>query len=243
MAKAKKDESKEVAAWQTAMQESAKKVAQNEGTDSSAITLQHGRMMYHEQEVPDNELEVVVVASVTERCYYDGPYDADKITSPACFAQSTDPKEMFPHENVLEPQADNCQECPMAEFGSAKVGRGPACKTYRKIIMVPSNTPAEDMPRAELAYMKISPTSVKNWSKYANGLVSQYGIPPWAARTKIKLVPDKKTIWQILFSGIDRIEDQELLAAIHARIEGAEEKLMQPYTYDEEEEEKDSTRY
>ena len=242
MAKAK-EKSQEVAAWQTAMKESAKAVAHNEGTDSSAITIQQGRMMYHEQEVPDNELEVIVVASATERCYYDKPYDPDKISSPACFAQSTDPTEMFPHENVKEPQHDNCQDCPKAEFGSAKVGKGPACKTYRKIIMVPANTPADEMPKAELAYLKVSPTSVKNWKKYALSLVSQYGIPPWAARTQIKVVPDKKTIHQINFTGIDQIEDQELLAAIHGRIEGAEEKLMQPYTYDEEDEAGDSSRY
>lgn len=107
--------------------------------------------------------------------------------------------------------------------------------------MIPADTQAEDVPQAEMAYMKISPTSIKNWQKYAQQLVSSAGIPPWAATTKVKVVPDKKTIHQILFTGIAPLEDQELLAAIHGRIGEAEDKLMQPYTYDEEEAE--STNY
>ena len=232
--------SKELAAWQQDMAKHAKEVAHNEGTDSSAITIQHGAMMYHEQPVPGNQLDVIVIAAATERCYYASDYDPDKISSPDCFAQSLDPKSLTPHENVAEPQHTDCSSCPMAEFGSAKRGKGPACKTYRKLIMVPAGTSAEDMPRAELAYMKVSPTSVKNWSKYAQQLVATAGIPPWATETQIKVVPDKKTIHQILFNGIAPIKDESTLMAIHARIEEAEEKLLQPYTYEEEEEEEEA---
>ena len=109
--------------------------------------------------------------------------------------------------------------------------------------MIPANTPAEEVAKAELAYLKVSPTSVKNWSKYAQQLVASAGIPPWAATTQIKVVPDRKTIHQVLFKGIDKIEDKELLQAIHARIEEAEGMLLKPYTYDDEEATEDSARY
>lgn len=227
--------SKELARWQEDLKKDAKEVAFNEGTDSSAITIQHGTLMYREQPIPNNELDVIVVASATERCYYDKPYDPDVIIGPACFAQSTDPKELHPHENVPEPQAESCSVCPMAEFGSAKVGKGPACKTYRKLALLPANVEAEDVPKAEIAYLKVSPTSVKNWSKYAQQLVASAGIPPWAAVTKIKVVPDKKTMWQVLFSGVKNLEDEELLSAIHARTDDAQEKIMRPYTYEDDE--------
>jgi hypothetical protein len=230
----------ELAAWQQDLAIHAKAVAHNEGSDSSAITIQHGAMMYHDQPIPNNELDVIVIASSTERCYYDKPYDPDVISSPACFAQSLDPKTLSPHENVPEPQAESCSSCPLAEFGSAKQGKGPACKTYRKLIMIPADTAAEDVPKAEMAYLKVSPTSVKNWSKYAQQLVSSAGIPPWAATTQVKVVPDKKTIHQVTFNGIAPIEDQALLAAIHGRIEEAEGNLMQPYSYDDEEDEADA---
>lgn len=225
--------SKELAAWQQAIATDAKKVAVNEGNDSSAITIQHGTMMYHEQPIPGNQLEVIIIGSIAENCYYTGAYDPDNISSPTCFAQSIDPNEMTPHENVLEKQAENCQVCPLNEFGSK--GKGKACKNYRKIIMIPADTKPEDVATAEMAYIKVSPTSVKNWRKYAQQLVASAGIPPWAAKTRIRVVPDKKTIHQVLFEGIGPIQDEELLAAIHGRIPEAETKLLTPYTYEEDE--------
>ena len=239
MVKKAESESKELTSWQQAIAADAKKVAHNEGTDSSAIKIQHGMMMYHDQPVPNNELDVIIVASVSENCFYKGKYDADKISSPDCFAQGLEPTGLIPHENVLEPINSDCDTCPNNEFGSA--GKGKACKNYRKLIFIPANTLAEDVPKAEMAYMKVSPTSVNNWRKYAQQLVGSAGIPPWAAYTKVKVVPDKKTIHQIQFHGIGPIEDQEILAAVHARIESAEAKLLQPYTYEEEEE--DSGKY
>lgn len=240
---AKKKPSKELTSWQSAMAEDAKKVAHNEGSDSSAITIQHGTMMYHDQPIPNNEIEGIVIASTTERCYYDSDYNPDKIESPACFAQSIESRGLTPHENVPEPQAEACDACPMAEFGSAKRGKGPACKTYRKIMLLPGAVAAEEVAKSELAYLKVSPTSVKNWSKYAQALVASAGIPPWAAVTQVKVVPDKKTIHQVTFNGVGPIEDDELLSAIHARIEEAESKLLQPYTYEDEEEEAESGKY
>jgi hypothetical protein len=230
-----KAKTQELASWQQDLAVHAKAVAHNEGSDSSAITIQHGAMQYHDMPIPNNELDVIVLASTTERCYYDKPYDPDVIGSPTCFAQSLEPRGLTPHENVAEPVHTDCDSCPLAEFGSAKQGKGPACKTYRKLIMIPADTQAEDVPKAEMAYLKVSPTSVKNWSKYAQQLVSSAGIPPWAATTKVKVVPDKKTIHQVTFLGIAPLDDDSLLAAIHGRIEEAQGKLMQPYTYDEEE--------
>lgn len=232
---------KELAEWKSALAADAKKVAHNEGSDSSGITIQHGTMMYHEQPIPNNELEVIVVASTAENCYYEGAYDPDVISSPSCFAQSVDPKDMAPHSNVESPIHDNCQECPYNQFGSK--GKGKMCKNYRKLIMIPGNTQAEDVASAELAYLKVSPTSVNNWKKYVQQLVASAGIPPWAAVTKIKVVPDKKTIHQVTFQGIGPLEDEALLSAIHGRIQEAEDKLLQPYTYDDEGAEEEAANY
>lgn len=225
----------ELATWQQDLAKSAKQVAMNEGNDSSAILIQHGALMYQDQPVPGNALDVIVIASATEHCYYDGPYDPDNISSPACFSQSLETSGATPHENVKEPIHTDCDTCPYNEFGSK--GKGKMCKEYRKLIMIPADTQPEDVPNAELAYLKVSPTSIKNWRKYAQQLVASAGIPPWAAKTKVKVVPDKKTIHQVLFEGVGKLEDEALLAAIHGRIEAAEERLLQPYTYEDEEEE------
>ena len=231
---------KELAAWQNDLAVHAKQIAHNEGNDSSAITIQHGAMMYHEQPIPNNELEVIIIASTTEHCLYTSAYDPDKISSPDCFSQSTETSGLVPHENVPEPIHADCDNCPYNQFGSA--GKGKRCKEYRKLIMIPADTQAEDVPQAEMAYMKVSPTSIKNWRKYVQQLTASAGIPPWAAKTKVKVVPDKKTIHQITFTGVEPIEDESILAAVHGRIEEGEERLLQPYTYDDEDAE-DSDKY
>ncbi len=233
---------KEVAAWKEALKEDAKQIAHNEGTDSSAITITSGMLMYREQPVPGNSLDVIVIASSTEHCLYEGDYDPDNIASPDCFAQSLETRDLIPHENVAEPLASACDDCVRNRFpasgyvaGKTAPDGGKWCKQYRKLIMVPADTTAEDIARAELAYLKISPTSVKNWSKYVQHLVASAGIPPWAAKTRISVKPDKKTIHRIEFEGIGSLEDDALLSGIHARIEDAESRLMQPYTYEEDE--------
>lgn len=226
---------KELMSWQEDLKAHAKNIAHNEGNDSSAITISHGTMMYHDQPIPNNELDVIILASATEHCYYGSAYDPDKISSPDCFSQGLEPTGLVPHANVPEPIAATCDTCPYNEFGSADVGKGKKCKEYRKLIMIPANTAPEDVGRAEMAYMKVSPTSIKNWKKYVQQLVGSAGIPPWASVTKVKVVPDKKTIHQINFTGVQPLEDESLLAAIHARIGEAEQKLLTPYTYEEEE--------
>jgi hypothetical protein len=232
---------KELASWQQDIATHAKEIAHNEGTDSSAITIQHGNMMYHDQPVANNELDVIVLSSVTEHCLYESAYDPDKIQSPDCFSQGVETTGLTPHENVPQPVHEDCDTCPYNQFGSAlrqdgSPGKGKRCKEYRKIIFIPADTQPDDIPKAEMAYMKISPTSIKNWKKYVQQLVGSAGIPPWAATTKIQVVPDKKTIHQILFEGVAPLEDETLLSAIHARIPEAESKLLQPYTYEDEEE-------
>jgi len=233
--------SKELAPWQQALAADAKKVAHNEGTDSSAITIQHGTMMYHEQPIPNNELDVIIIASVTEQCLYEGAYDPDNISSPDCFAQSTDPNHLVPHENVANPRAESCNVCPQNRFANGAYNSakhpengGAWCKGYRKLAMIPAGTEAEEVNEAEVAYMKVSPTSIKNWKKYVQQLVASSGIPPWAAKTKVKVVPDKRTIHQITFSGIGPIGDEDMLSAIYGRVHAAEGMLLRPYTYEEE---------
>ncbi len=229
---------KELAAWQQDLQTHAKTIAHNEGSDSSAITIQHGTMMYHEQPIPNNELDVIIIASTTEHCFYEGAYDPDKISSPTCFSQGLETTGLVPHENVPNPIHTDCDTCEYNQFGSR--GKGKMCKEYRKLIMIPAGTEAEDVPNAELAYMKVSPTSIRNWKKYVQQLVASAGIPPWATKTKIKVVPDKKTIHQITFNGLEPVGDDSILAAIHGRIEEAEGKLMQPYSYEDDDEEENS---
>ena len=80
-------------------------------------------------------LELVVVDFVTTHNFYAGRFDKDNIVPPDCFAIGVDPKNMVPSPNAPNPQAKDCQSCPMNAWGSD--GKGKACKNGRKLAVLP----------------------------------------------------------------------------------------------------------
>jgi len=228
--------SKEVVSWKDALAADAAKTAKEERPSNSFISLKSGVMMYQEQMVPGNMIDCVIIAHAHERTFYDRPYNADDKAPPECFAQGLDGNDLTPHENVAEPMADKCKTCPMAEFGTARQGAGPACKTYRKLAIVPiSALNAEGgVADAEMAVMRIPPTSVKNFSTYANKIASGSGLPPWAVATRILVKPHPKKQFEVTFEALEPVGSDEMLGQIHGRIEAAESVIMTPYDYTEE---------
>jgi len=238
-------EKQEVVPWKEQMALDAQRVAKQERPASSFISLKSGVMTYQDEQIKDNILECIVIALCTERTYYDKPYDPDSIFPPRCFAQGLDPTGLIPHDNIVEPINPTCNGCEKAEFGTALQGKGPACKTYRKLmIMTSDHLKKDDIEEAEIAVIRIPPTSVKNWSNYANKIASSVGVPPWAVITKIIVKPHPKKQFEVTFEAVGNIEGDDVLSQIHARIEGAEAGLLTPYTYDTDEEKtEDSDKY
>ncbi len=228
--------SKDIVGWKSALTADAKKTAEAERPTSSYISLKGGVMTYQDEPIKDNKLEVVIIANATERTFYDRPYDADDTDPPDCFAQGLEKGFLKPHANVPDPQDSKCDNCPMAEFGSAAVGKGPACKTRRKL-MVMTVGGLEDPAGAELATIAMPPTSVKNYSAYANKVASSLGVPTWGVKTMITVKPHPKRLFEVTFECTGPVEGDNALAGIHSRIPAAEQALMTPYTYDEEEKE------
>ena len=237
---------KEVVSWKAALAADAKKVTDTEGGGGGYISIKAGQMTYQDEPIKDNKLDCVVLASSVVRTFYDRPYDPDDTGPPDCFAISLEAGgRMSPHENVPSPQSDNCKDCPLAEFGSAKVGKGPACKTRRRLMVMPVDglgDPAE----AEIATITIPPTSTKNYSSYANKVATATGLPPWAVKTTISTAPHPKKMFEVSFKPLGPIEGDEALSGIHARIDEANAAITEPYTYDDEDDEpaqSTSTKY
>ena len=230
----KKTKSQDVVPWKEQMALDAVKVAKQERPASSFISMKGGVMTYQEEHIKDNKLDCVVLAYVFERTMYDRAYDADDTGPPDCFAQSLTAETLNPHKNVKEPVNPTCHGCPKAEFGTAKQGKGPACKTYRKLMVMPSSALGEEIGDAEIALLRVPPTSVKNWSNYANKIANTTGVPPWAVQTMISCAPHPKKMFEVSFDLINPIADEGMLAAIHSRIPAAEQSLLTPYTYDDE---------
>jgi hypothetical protein len=228
--------STEIVNWRDALATAAEKTAKEERPSSSVISLKSGIMTYQDQMLPNNQIECIIVSTSFARTWFDRAYDPDDKAPPNCFANALESMNLIPHENVTNPPSTACSEkaCQYAVFGSAMQGNGPACKTRRKMIIMPVSglsNPAE----AEMATLNIPPTSGGNYSSYANKIAQGTGLPPWGVKTMITVKPHPKRQFEVTFETTGPVGDDEALAGIHGRIAEAEGILLAPYTYDKEE--------
>lgn len=126
-----------------------------------------------------SEIDVVVVDFATVHNFYEGKFDSKNITPPGCFAVGFNPKAMAPTDSSPNKQAEDCQTCPMNEFGSD--GAGKACKNGRRLAVLPPNETGDDVDadeNTELMILDVSPTALKNWDGYVQGLARTFQLPP-----------------------------------------------------------------
>ncbi len=241
----------------------ADEYASEEQTGGSFITTRGGILKFGEEELPGNEMLVVVLDAIHENTYYPDSFDPDVMLPPKCFAFGRSDKEMEPHDNVLDPeddgaddsyfelQADFCDECPHSQWGSADKGRGKACSNRRRLAIIPAGRFVEtgkrketemevfDDPQhfrdADIAFLKLPVTSTKNWSKYVHKLNKEHQTPPFGVLTHIYLERDEKTSFKIFFDLIEVIEDEDVLDILFKRNEEACEAIEQPYAEPSEE--------
>lgn len=243
----------------------AEKAASEEVTGSNFFTTQGGILKYAEEELPGNEMLVVIVDSIHENTFYPGAFDPENILPPKCFAFGRNSKEMEPHENVPFPddekaddsyfefQAEWCDECPNDEWGSADVGRGKACASRRRLALIPAGrfeqtgkrksqtvmevfTDVSHFKEADFAFLKIPVTSVKAYSKYVQMLSKEHQMPPFAVLTHIFLEPHTKFQFEVKFDLVEVIKDTDILDALFARNKEAMDVIEQPYNEPTEEE-------
>jgi len=223
---------KEVADWRAGLVAAAKKTVETEKTGGTYISLKGGRMSMNDELLAGDKLDAIVLATIHERTLYERPYDPDDDGPPDCFAQGVNLQDLSPHSNVPSPVSSMCKGCPKAEFGTARQGKGPACKTHRKLALISVAT--EDFSAPEIATMRIPPTSVKNFSRYAAKVAGSTGLPPWAVETEVSVKPDSRTQFQVNFDSIKPVVGDEKLSQLFSLIEEAENMLMRPYEYDNE---------
>lgn len=215
------------------------------------ISLRGGVMTIDDQPVPDNQLDLVVLAAVYENQFFDGDYDPEASQTPSCYAFGKGPnaeQEMAPHEKAPDKQHDKCAGCPNNEWGSAERGRGKACKNVRRLAVVAEDAleSVEAMEQAEVRNVKISVTNVKHWSNYVRSKLAELKRPPFAVVTTMGVRPDPKTQFQVSFrfkEAIDFGEVPGLYEAIKAKVREAEDNLMMPYpVFEDNHEERQSKR-
>lgn len=135
-----------------------------------------------------NELTACIVDFVATHNFYEGKFDPKNIVPPVCFAIGQNPKDMAPSANSPQQQAQDCQACPMNQFGSD--GDGKACKNGRLLALLPPNDAGNDVDaEADIWTISVSPTALKGWDGYVQTLARTFQLPPVGFLTKITFDP------------------------------------------------------
>lgn len=243
---------KEVSAsWKKALEAESREVVEKEPdyTGIQSISLRHGRMTLNDVELPGSQIQCIIVGSVIERSWYDRPYNADDKQPPTCFALGDVMSELAPHENVPAPPSATCKLCPLAEFGTALQGKGPACKTRIRLLVVPApdNITSKDLVDPDKAFIKVSPTSVANFNGLGLGgktpgyekALAMKGLAVWSVVTRITNKPHPKKMAEVTFEFLkSNVADEPLMAASYAVVEASASELSAPYEYDDDDDER-----
>lgn len=238
-----KETGKALANWDQELADQAAVAAKmEEGTAGGTFfSVRGGQLTFNDAPLPGNQMAVVVLDSIMENVYYEGKFDPDDITGPACFAFGRDLKDMAPHELATDKQATVCAECPQNEWGSADTGRGKACSNRRRLALIPAGTFNDATGKfepileeahyttAQMAFLKLPVTSVKGYAAVVQQVASGLKRPPHGVFMKFKVVPDAKTQFRVLTEPLAAIPN-ELMTAIMARHEEARGVIDFPYT-------------
>lgn len=228
----------------------AEEYAAEEQSGGQFISTKSGVLSFNDEELPGNQMCVIVLDAVRENTYYADAWDPDNVVPPKCYAFGRGNETMAPHESMakhldwFEPQHEECAGCPRNEFGSAATGRGKACGNRRRLALIPAGFYAKkpksrdfelelfDDPKhyreADMAFLKVAPTSTKEWSKYVTQLSAQFRKPYFAFMTRIWLEPDAKSQFRTCFEMIEELP-MDLAPAIEMRVDEARKTIVQPY--------------
>lgn len=210
-----------------------------------------GILAWQEAPLPNNQMAVVILDSILENTFYEGRYDPETPQGPTCFAFGRDEKTLAPHTVVIESGNEQCGAsglcagCPMNEFGTAEVGRGKACKNTRRLGMIPAGTFGKDgkfelnedvehYATTAVGFMKLPVTSVAGYASFVKQIAGALHRPPFGIVTKVKVIPDPKSQFKVVFEPIMSLPD-ELMGAIMKRHEEVKATIDFPYQPREEE--------
>ncbi len=204
------------------------------------FSLKSGVLSWQDVPMANNQMAVVILDSILETTYYEGEYDPDMPQSPTAFAFGRDEKTLAWHENSDPKFAGKlCSESELCQWGSAERGRGKAARETRRLALIPAGTfnqmgkceiidDEEHFASAAIGFMKLPVTSVKGYASFVKQVAGTLRRPPFGIFTKVKVIPDPKTQFKVLFEPIMNIPD-ELMGVIMTRHKEAVATIDFPY--------------
>src|ERR1700731_2525784 len=236
--------------WEAEMAAAAEVAAAMEANPGGGqyFSTRGGILALNDAAVPNNQMAVVIVDSVLENVFYESEYDPDNPAVPTCFAFGRDEATMAPPPNVVERgQAQNatCRGCPMNEFGTADKGRGKACRNTRRIGLIPAGDLTADgrfkafdeddhFASAAVAFLKLPVTSVKGYANFVKQVAGALKRPPHGIFSKVKVVPDPKTQFRVLFEPLGAVPNALMTSVMKRNLE-VKAVIETPYSLDLEE--------
>lgn len=248
-----KPKSKAVVKWDEELAKYADAAVTQEANTGGGqfFSIKSGQLSWQDNPLPNNEMAVIVLDHIFENVLYEDDFDADNPSSPACFAFAHEEGDLKPHLITVEggmAQSETCKDCEHFQWGSADKGRGKACSTTRRIAMISAGSLDDDhefkgledqdyLEGAEIGYLKLPVTSVKAYASYVKQMANSLRRPPFAMVTRVRVIPDDKTILRVLFEPIEKLPD-ELMGSMIKRVEQAKKEIEFPYPAYEAAEEK-----
>lgn len=194
--------------------------AQSLRSSGSYIGFKNAQLRVDGIAIPANQLDVRVLAALSERAWYSKDFDADAVQVPDCYALDDD----VPHDQAKNPQSGSCAECAHNKWGSASRGKGKACRESARVIVIPANVP---LASAQMYTAKVPVTSLSTVTSFtsrcgqANKLMGEFV-------TKLSVTEDKKTFFKVHLVPVEVTADMDMAALLKAQ-NAAYELAMTPY--------------
>jgi hypothetical protein len=229
--------------------------AQYAGTERAGgdfLSTKGGVLTFDDETLPGNQMCVIILDVVKERTFYTSKYSADREANlpPVCYAFGREDAEMAPHVTMqadltyFQPQNDTCQGCPNDAWGTADTGRGKACRERRRFALLPAGyyvpkrgsrdfelnvfDDLDHFKNADIAFLKIPVTSVKDWARYVTQLSASHRRPPAGVITRVYIEPDQKSQFRVKFEMLDLVPS-DLIPTIMERYEEAQNTIVFGY--------------
>jgi len=189
------------------------------GSGNRISLRKNGQFSFQGADIGDS-IDVIIVDHVAMKAYYDEAYDEDNPVPPACFALKPSAKNIAPHADSPDKQAETCAECPQNEWGSGR-RRGKACSDKNRMAVLHVDA------LGDLVMLEVPVTSGAAFNKYVGGITKAADLPSYAVVTRLTM-DDHADYQKLIFEFVEAADEEQLAASMNQR-KAAREMCMEPF--------------